>query len=1204
MQTTTAFAAPPEKPELTVEGVRASEASFRGVLSPDATEPNKGGSYRFVYRVGSVCTGGSETGPGLSLGAMHEELPLETVTGLTQETEYSVCLSVTDLEGQTTLSAPVSFETAHTPETPTAETASAVGSSTAKLEGILNAGAAGSVEGGEYEFEYRASESECEGERVAPEPAGVAAGEKAEAVKAELKALQPHQKYTFCLVERNAAGEEGRGVPVSFETKEAPPSVQSESAEAKAEEARLNATVNPANEPTECQFQYGTGSVSEHTVACEQGSPPGTLEGGEQAVGVTVTGLAQQTLFKYRVLVKNATGEEEGAGEFTTAIRPATPTGLQAKPVATATATLRGVLDPNAPGNPGSYEFLFKQSASECEGGESTPNTPALGGEGEAVQAALENLLPNTTYTFCLRVHDEVGEEAQSPPVTFTTLVAPVVIESESSVVVGATEARLEAQIDDGNALASYQFEYGPAAGSYDVSIPAPAGQLDGHTAGVGVSAVATGLAPGTAYHWRVVASNTLPGQTDGADREFTSLEAQQSGNPPECPNEMRRTEQPFAQGLPDCRAYEMVSPANTQGQDAYEPRAEGTPRAALSGEAITYRAAGAFADPAGAETQNQMLSVRDPAHGRWMTRSVTTPEEAQHLNLAAGYKGSFFTPELTAGLSVTSAALTGEAPQGLQGLYRADFENGSYTLLSKLAPSEEPYGKPYDSSAAVWQMGASEDLSHAVFLAGENERHNFSVVHEWVGGRVFTVDVSNTGQVWEAGVGDTAVSEPLFGDVWRAVSGDGSRVVFDRSEAGIGPLYVRQNAEAPQSPMNGEECLDPADACTILLSPGKARYMGASTDDTKIFYTENEDLYEYDLPAAQVSGQTTALTHEGKVKGVLQVSEDGSYVYFVAQAALAGGAVEGQPNLYVSHDAGSPTFIATLSESDSEDWRSGPDGDTAVAAPAGGLLGFVSERGLTQYDNEEAQLGDCETITCREVYLYDAETASLVCASCNPSGAAPVGEARLNTGLFDSDYRPRNLLEDGTLFFESSDALVTHASDGHQNVYEYEDGHVYPISNVAGGYESFFLDASPDGSDVFFATAGRLVPQAIGDNVVVYDARIGGGFPAPTSVQGCEKSGACKPPVFSQPEIYGAGPSETFNGPGNLTPAPPAPARPGAVQQRAVKLAKALKSCRKSRKKDKRKACEKLARKRYGAKASAVRKPARRVTGDGRGSR
>ena len=76
-----------------------------------------------------------------------------------------------------------------------------------------------------------------------------------------------------------------------------------------------------------------------------------------------------------------------------------------------------------------------------------------------------------------------------------------------------------------------------------------------------------------------------------------------------------------------------------------------------------------------------------------------------------------------------------------------------------------------------------------------------------------------------------------------------------------------------------------------------------------------------------------------------------------------------------------------------------------------------------------------------------------LVCASCNPTGARPVGPSSLATapGYAEDLYRPRNLLEDGTLFFDSSDALVPHASDGRQNVYEYEHGHIYAISECGG---------------------------------------------------------------------------------------------------------------------------------------------------------
>ena len=86
-------------------------------------------------------------------------------------------------------------------------------------------------------------------------------------------------------------------------------------------------------------------------------------------------------------------------------------------------------------------------------------------------------------------------------------------------------------------------------------------------------------------------------------------------------------------------------------------------------------------------------------------------------------------------------------------------------------------------------------------------------------------------------------------------------------------------------------------------------------------------NLYEYDLETGKLSdltGEATDSTGEGAaVQGVVQISEDGSYVYFVAEGALAAGATAGQPNLYVSHEDGVPVFIATLAV-DEGDWHAG----------------------------------------------------------------------------------------------------------------------------------------------------------------------------------------------------------------------------------------------------------------------------------------
>jgi hypothetical protein len=365
--------------------------------------------------------------------------------------------------------------------------------------------------------------------------------------------------------------------------------------------------------------------------------------------------------------------------------------------------------------------------------------------------------------------------------------------------------------------------------------------------------------------------------------------------------------------------------------------------------------------------------------------------------------------------------------------------------------------------------------------------------------------------------------------------------------------------------------------------------FFTSSAELTEDAYTGPADnaanLYEYDLENGKLNDLTvdTADTDGAAVQGVVQISEDGSYVYFVAHGDLAKGAVAGEANLYVSHEGGAPTFIAVLAQgggvgegNDGQDWTDGFQTDTSAASADGTRLAFVSERSLTGYDNELAENG-VETCsrrggnsTCSEVYLYDASTGSLTCVSCNPSGARPIGPSSLGEGGnsyegerdADVEHRRRNLSEDDSrLFFQSYDALVPHDSNGRQDVYEYEDGHVYPISDVAGDNNSYFLDASADGSDVFFATADQLVTQDKDESIDVYDARMGGGFPALALVPPCDNGDSCKPPPTSQPGVFGAPASATFSGSGNIPPPlPPTPVLKPKRKKGTVKCAKGKK--------------------------------------------
>jgi hypothetical protein len=831
---------------------------------------------------------------------------------------------------------------------------------------------------------------------------------------------------------------------------------------------------------------------------------------------------------------------------------------------------------------------------------------PLTGAAPVAVSATATGLTQGETYYYRLSATDAT-DTYPSEGLSFF-LPDTVAIEGESTSSVGSTEARLEAQIDPGGSATAYHFEYGPVGSNptYDASIPVSAGEIGATLTGVSVSAVATGLTPSIAYNYRVVASNALPGEVHGPKETFTTLTPVGTGSPPPggCPNEQLRAEQPYGLELPDCRAYEMVSPLEKNDSNAAtDNRIEA--RSSVSGEAIAYISVGAFGESAGSYLKDTYISSRGP--DGWSTRNITPAAQPSTTTEGAAFWAPFyemaFTPDLSKGIVThASAQLSSEAPNGFEEMYLTDFSEGSYQLVSKVPGTTEGIRDSIGSHPGL--AGASTDLTHIVY----NELEIAVIprqLDEWVNGRIFLVNVKNNGEALVAAAGSGEASGRLLSDseAWHAVSSDGSRIYMTSGEE-IGDeheLYLRENPERPQSPVAGGHCTVPADACTIDVSasqrsepdphgPSPVFFRGASADGAKAFFTSSAELtddantgpadnapnlYEYDVerPEGERLKDLTVDTNVGDpdgadVVGVMQISEEGSYVYFVAEGVLAAGATSGQANLYMSYEGGAPTFIATLEKGelrgtvgetdggDSKSWFKGPSAESRSAVNGDGThLIFDSERRLTSYDNEQAEPGDCGFQTpedgerpgggpCTEVYLYDATTQSLTCVSCNPSGARPIGKSELNTiEASREDFRLNSISEDGErVFFDSADALVPHDSNGRRNVYEYENGHVYPISNVAGNEESFFLAASPSGNDVFIGTADQLVPQDTDHYVDVYDVRIDGGFPVSVPPPTCNNGDSCKGPESPQPSVFGAPASATFSGAGNITPevAPP----------------------------------------------------------------
>jgi hypothetical protein len=433
-----------------------------------------------------------------------------------------------------------------------------------------------------------------------------------------------------------------------------------------------------------------------------------------------------------------------------------------------------------------------------------------------------------------------------------------------------------------------------------------------------------------------------------------------------------------------------------------------------------------------------------------------------------------------------------------------------------------------------------------------------------------------------EAGLPDDSRLSNLDG----GVSSDASRVFWtaaSRFPAEGSSLYVRVNAAKGQSKVESGECTEAAKACTLPISVGtNAFFWGADPDGERAIYTAGDKLLEFD-----VEDEESQSIAEG-VLGVLGGSEDLSRVYFASTEVLTGvqensegeAAAAGKVNVYL-YEAGAGggeyTYVAALAEpgdtrNDPQAWgpspiAKAPTKRSARVTPDGEHLAFTSSRSLTGYDNRDLATGEAAA----EIFLYDAGpgVGELRCISCNPGGARPVARNLGGTQSIDltwvagrlpgwnSSLNPSRLLsnEGNRLFFESYEALVLADTNGRGDVYEWRratdsaecqsagaqlhvesaDGCLSLISSGQNPQDSELVDASGEGRDVFFTTRASLLPHDPG-LIDIYDARIGGGYPAPAAPPpGCEGE-ACQGPV--PPPLAPTPGSVSYRGPGDLVQA------------------------------------------------------------------
>jgi Tol biopolymer transport system component len=619
-----------------------------------------------------------------------------------------------------------------------------------------------------------------------------------------------------------------------------------------------------------------------------------------------------------------------------------------------------------------------------------------------------------------------------------------------------------------------------------------------------------------------------------------------------QCPNEQLRREDNSMQ-LPECRAYELVSPPLKKGAAIYGVEPVLT---APSGESAFYGSTGAFAGAPAAPVINNYVATRGPSG--WSTRPVEAPQANEGLTLGVPTQG--VSEDLTSVLQSSALVLAPGAVQGQGNVYVSNTATGTRTLVGT---SGGRYAfREFGSDIYSTYVGGSSDFSHVVFsypyalMPGSVE--GTANLYDWTDGALHLVNYLPDGTLG-TGVG-------TFGRLSEdhSVSSDGSKIFFDAE----GALYVRED-DARTIPISVSQ------RAGASSTPQEGTFVGASADGSKVYFTSfanlvegpetgTPKLYRYDLDTGQL---TAPVPTSAEVEGVLRVSEDGSYVYFTALAALTPGATQqqfGSPNTYVWHEGQGVKLIAH-----------GVGG--GEVSPNGLHFAFVSTQHLTSFP--------CSG--CSLLYDYDYATGSIRCVSCNPTGAppsAPVDFApdRVVTAL--DAYPSRSVLDDGRIFFDTRDSLLPQDTNGQYDVYEWQDGQLTLLSSGTASEESIFSDASPDGTNVFFKTGQALVGQDIDAADDLYDARVDGGFPAPAVTPPCSGTG-CQgtppaPPIFATP------PSETFAGVGNFEPGPKSRSKPKPAATKAQKLTAALKLCRRHKHMQQRAACERQARNAYGKAA------------------
>jgi hypothetical protein len=927
------------------------------------------------------------------------------------------------------------------------------------------------------------------------------------------------------------------------------------------EDATLRGRIEPVGGGaiTSCKLVYGSTqeAVEKETGSVASCTPDPTGSTTNVEVSAKAIGLTVGQKYFYRFAGSNANGSGLGAIQSFTTVAVLKVKTLPATAIDLDGATLNGSFDPDA----SATEYWYRYGLSTSYGNETGKTTvPGTSGVVSAPKA-VEGLPSGKTFHYQIVATKVGGGTTFGQDLTFRTASPPEISGTRATDLTGTT-AKLNARLDSVGFDTTYRFEYGQTP-SYGQSVPEPDGSIPAGTGAQDVFAPIAGLNPGVTYHFRLVATNQW-GTTESPDATFDF-------EPPSCPNSHIR-QQTRSSYLPDCRAYELVSPGDAGSVNLYPTEAwrdisvEGRflwpQNSGLAVGPPRFQYYGAQGAAPGTDPSNayfdQYLATRTPTG--WVTQIpglkgseallVGRRDCSDSLDVCIDHNEPEGGRQVAANLWSFDGARLGTLPSNIESAPGAEFENNAPRSDEQISGDGSTYA--FSRNNFAFAEGGLTTAPGSVY------------VNDIQSGTVELISLK------------PGTSEPIPQDVSNStefirlpgISTDGSHVLMSlQGSDGPNHLYMRVGGGAGGT--------------TYDVTKGHGvTFLGMTRDGSQVVFStpfklspgdtdEGTDIYRWSENPGDPGGPTWTVLTQGNGKGNVNgctpigygsgcsavplsteqghafgiisapsiddfIAKDSADVFFYSPELLDADrpGIPNQRNLYQYHD-GEVELVATL--------EPGTQISRIQISPDGRFAGLLTAASLTGYDAHGK----------REMYTWDADSETIRCASCRPDGLPPKANVVASqSGPFMSD--------DGRVFFATREAIVPRDVDGEiMDVYEFIDGRPQLISSGTGSRDSTEgsellnlleipkagktgLEAvSADGNDVYFSTYDTLVPQdENGPFIKFYDARTGGGFESEPEFAGCEAADECHNPGSTPPAPPVIGTGLDLGSTGNVQPA------------------------------------------------------------------